>query len=264
MHRTGIQDISRTSVTTKLCLLVLATLSCNAFAQADTVAAVDLGVVDDADRELMTMEAYLDGHPDQHFRRLGVEAREHGRLDKAREYFRRAARYADKLAQGVYAEMLWNGEGGAADRALGYAWMDLAAERGAPMLVAHRERFWSELAPVERERALREGRAVYAEYGDEVAKPRLEGVLRRERRSVTGSRTGALGMVDICFGPIAADGTCMAPKNMDASRFFADKHWRAEQYWRWQDDLLRTPQREEKVEVGDPVALPAPAGSGGN
>ncbi|HGM5925234.1 TPA: hypothetical protein ACKP5H_003249 [Stenotrophomonas maltophilia] len=56
--------------------------------------------------------------------------------------------------------MLWNGQGGPADRALGYAWMDLAAERGTEWLVAQRERFWEALSPDERERAVREGRSL--------------------------------------------------------------------------------------------------------
>ena len=56
--------------------------------------------------------------------------------------------------------------------------MDLAAERGTEWLVVQRERFWEALSADERERAVREGRALYAEFGDPAATPRLERELR--------------------------------------------------------------------------------------
>lgn len=109
---------------------------------------------------------FLVYHPDLRFRGLGMQARERGRHEEARIDFRNAARYGDKLSQAALADMLWNGQGGPADRALGYAWMDLAAERGTEWLVVQRERFWEALSADERERAVREGRALYAEFGD--------------------------------------------------------------------------------------------------
>ena len=69
--------------------------------------------------------------------------------------FRNAARYGDKLSEQRWPTC-WNGQGGPADRALGYAWMDLAAERGTEWLVVQRERFWEALIADERERAVRE------------------------------------------------------------------------------------------------------------
>ncbi|UWX04086.1 hypothetical protein H1235_01015 [Pseudoxanthomonas sp. NC8] len=49
------------------------------------------------------------------------------------------------------------------------------------------------------------GKALLAEFGDDAAKPRLEKVLRKESRQVTGSRTGSVGFVRIVpmTGPMA-------------------------------------------------------------
>src|SRR5687767_3169796 len=82
------------------------------------------------DADIVTSRGFLSSHPDHYYRQLGIQAMADGRNSQARGYFRQAARYADKLSQGALAEMLWRGKGGDADRALGYAWMDLAAERG--------------------------------------------------------------------------------------------------------------------------------------
>ncbi|MEE7559597.1 hypothetical protein HH299_07695, partial [Xanthomonas sp. Kuri4-2] len=110
------------------------------------------------DADFLYSESFLAAHPDQYFRLRGAQARAGGDLAAARRYFRRAARHADKLSQAAYAEMLWNGEGGEPDRALAYAWMDLAAERATPVLLARREHYWAALTAQERERAVRDGR----------------------------------------------------------------------------------------------------------
>lgn len=91
------------------------------------------------------LEAFNASHPDLFWRRAGTLDYERGRHAEAMLKFRRAARYADKAAQAMIAQMLWNGDGVAADRALAYAWADLAAERGYPRFIATRERFWNEL-----------------------------------------------------------------------------------------------------------------------
>lgn len=245
--------------------LVLGLTSGSGAGLAETTAAktVDRSALNGQDREVMRESGYLAGHPDRRYQRLGYEARKQGRMGKAREYFLRAARYADKLSQGVYAEMLWSGEGGEADRALAYAWMDLAAERGAPLLIARREQYWTELSPAERERALDEGRAIYAEYGDEAAKPRLEREMRWHLKQATGSRLGKpTGPVQICLEGQYVTGDretgieieCKGG-SVDGTQYYADKYWKPEAYWRWQDRILGTPERKEKVEVGAPRQL---------
>lgn len=221
-----------------------------------TEAFVDLDAMRDVDNVLVNSGGFESAHPDFQFRRLGTQARADGRFEQARRHFRRAARYGDKLSQGAYAEMLWNGEGGEVDRPLAYAWMDLAAERGAPLLVTHRERYWHRLDPAQRARALQAGEAVYAEYADRVAKPRLEREMRIVRNRVTGSRVGWIGNLSICLKSIGP--VCIEQRT--GEQYYADRYWKPEQYWRWQDEVLRTPDRDGRVDVGAPKPVPTDGG----
>lgn len=200
------------------------------------------------DRDVDASQAVEDAHPDQRFRRLGYEAAQKGRTEDARRYYRKASRYGDKISQAALAELLWTGQGGDTDRALGYAWMDLAAERRTPYLLAKRERYWSELSNAERHRALDEGLAVYQEYGDAVAKPRLERIMRNERNQVTGSRLGYLGTLETTLRE--SDG---AGSRVLAQQYYQDRNWKPDEYWKVQDKLI---ERQGKVHVG---ALEVPA-----
>src|SRR3546814_6828921 len=82
------------------------------------------------------------------------------------DQFLRAARYADKPSQAMVAEMHWRGLGVPQDRELGYAWMDLAAERMYPNFVIKRERYWQLLDADQRSNAIERGQQLLAEYGD--------------------------------------------------------------------------------------------------
>lgn len=175
---------------------------------------------------------FLVYHPDLRFRGLGMQARERGRHEEARNDFRNAARYGDKLSQAALADMLWNGQGGPADRALGYAWMDLAAERGTEWLVVQRERFWEALSADERERAVREGRALYAEFGDPAASPRLERELRAGSMRQTGSRAGWNGAMR-SQGRGDAGARVLQPEKHQLARY-----WDPVAYRQWQDEEL--------------------------
>lgn len=175
---------------------------------------------------------FLVYHPDLRFRGLGMQARERGRHEEARNDFRNAARYGDKLSQAALADMLWNGQGGPADRALGYAWMDLAAERGTEWLVVQRERFWEALSADERERAVREGRALYAEFGDPAATPRLQRELRAGSMQQTGSRAGWNGAMR-SQGRGDAGARVLQPEKHQLARY-----WDPVAYRQWQDEEL--------------------------
>lgn len=216
-------------------------------------AGYDARAVEPVDADIVRSEGFLLAHPDQRFRILGMQARRSGHHGQARMYFQRAARFGDKLSQGAIGEMYWRGEGGERDRALAYAWMDLAAERGARLLLAHRERYWSALEPDERTRAVREGAALYAEFGDAVAKPRLEKLLRSGRRNVTGSRAGWVGPLSICIAP--TQGKCTA--TVTGEQYYANRYWMPAQYWAWQDRLILTPEPGGDVQVG-PVDVVRP------
>jgi uncharacterized protein len=189
-------------------------------------------------------EGFLEYHPDLRWRKEGLGLYEDGHLDKALSALIRSSRYADKGSQAMVAEMYWKGEGTPIDRSTAYAWMDLAAERGYKDFLAVREHYWSELSPEEQARALKVGQQIYAEFGDDVAKPRLEHKINKGRKLTTGSRTGYKGAV-----------TVMLPGNgswitLDGEQYYSDKFWQPERYFEWQDQLWREPYRG-KVEVGD-------------
>ncbi len=206
------------------------------------------------DTSLIGSEAFLRRHPDLRYRKSASEAYERGHAADAFGLFRRAARYGDKLSQARVAEMLWYGDGTGMDRAMAYVWMDLAAERGYLALLAWRERYWEELEDDERQRALLEGPAIYAEYGDEVAKPRLERELKRGLRAATGGRVGnpqarnmSVAVVDRSFPDLA--GALQFGKSFRAERFYDPVYWQPELYWRWQAAVFEKAATGE-VEIG--------------
>lgn len=190
-------------------------------------------------------EAFLTAHPDLNNRRKGMAAYEEGRYEDALTFFHRAARYADKPSQAMVGEMLWKGEGADRDPALAYAWMDLAAERGYPGFTVIRERFWTALDEAQRRDALSRGADVYADYGDAVSKPRIDRVLRRERRRATGSRTGFVG-----FLTVQIPGPGGVVQTIDGSRFYDQKYWVPEHYHAWQDAVW-TQLPDGRVDIGD-------------
>ncbi|HEY0180809.1 MAG TPA: hypothetical protein VGC30_14435 [Dokdonella sp.] len=210
------------------------------------VAAAGSGRADERDDDALIVgsEGFLRAHPDLRFRNAGELAYQGGRYEEALGDFRDAARYGDKPSQAMLAAMLWNGDGVARDRAQAYAWMDLAAERGYRDFAITRERYWLALDDGERKRALELGEAIYAEYGDEVAKPRLNRELRRAMTQVTGSRVGRAGTVVVRVkGP---DGRT---RPIDGTLYYSPRYWQPEQYWQWQDRMWREPPKAH-VEVG--------------
>jgi len=219
---------------------------------------VQAAVADD-DPQIVSSQAFLNAHPDIRWRRAGEAAYGKRRYSEAFGYFRDAARYADKTSQAMVAEMLWKGEGATQDKPLAYAWMDLAAERGYPSLIAIRERYWSELGEAERKHAVAAGQSVYAEFGDEVAKPRMERELTRARQQITGSRVGHVGSlampgsIDQHGGPDSAIDVGSFGHVTDGSRYYEARYWNPKQYWQWQDQQWH--QAIGHVDVGPLQAL---------
>lgn len=232
------------SVTTFL-LLALA-LSAPAQAQKNPSVAPP----DPSQDRLLITAGFLNGHPDLRFRLLALEKREAEKQEEAFRYFQRAAYYADKPSQGMVAEMLWNGIGTAQDKASAYVWMDLAAERGYEGFLDLRERYWAAMTAAERERALAVGQDIYARYGDEAALPRIATAMRRERKSITGSRTGFAGNVKIVL-PGPAGGM----EQIDGTKFYDDRYWDPKQYLAWHDAVWMKP-RVARISVGGPEAAP--------
>ncbi len=219
------------------------------------------------DTALIASDAFLAGHPDMLYRKWAEQAYRQGSFERALRFYKRSARFADKVSQGRVAEMYWAGEGVPADRALAYAWMDLAGERGYRRILAIRERYWAELSPEERERAVEVGQAIYDEYGDEVAKPRLERAMFKARRNVTGSRTGFVGTLDVTSynrGQATAGGGLSGGTTFRGDRFYDETYWEPRLYWAWQAKLFDEVPKGT-VEIGelqtDPlhdIDLPAP------
>lgn len=210
------------------------------------------------DVSVVSSEAFLTAYPDQLYRLRAQGALHEGRPEQARHHFRRAAHYADKLSQAMLAQMLWDGLGGDVDRALGYAWMDLAAERGTPLLLAERERFWRALDQSEQERAVAEGQAIHATYADEVAKPRLEREMRKANQATIGSRIAARSAkAETCIGTarVARNQLFLCFNQVSTDRFYQDQFWEPEKYWAWQDQVLLINSGSSGVTVGDPATI---------
>lgn len=234
-----------------LTLILLATLSTGAYAK-DTKAAPP----DPTQDALMMGAGFLTHHPDMKYRLLGMDAVKKGRYEDALRFFRRASFYADKPSQGMVAEMLWNGQGVPQDRAVAYAWMDLAAERGYKGFLGLRERYWKQLTEEERARALAEGEAIYARFGDAAAKPRYEQQLRRGRMQMTGSRTGFTGNLQIIIPGASED----SYSTLDGSKFYDERYWDAKKYWAYTDQLWKDPPIG-RVSVGEVEQVGESAGS---
>jgi tetratricopeptide (TPR) repeat protein len=174
-------------------------------------------------------------HPDIRNQQRGLAYYRQRRHDEALAAFRRAAHYADKASQALLAQMHWRGEGVPADRALAYAWMDLAAERGYPIFLVEREKYWAALTEAEQARAVEVGRGLYERYGDDVAKPRLARVMRLGQwRSMTGSRTGYDAGIRVAQP--GADGS-LDPSSTARADVYDARYWHPESYWALQDRI---------------------------
>lgn len=229
-----------------LTLPLLAAFAAPAFAAQNVVPP------DPTEDPMLITAGFLDHHQDMKYRLLGLEAYNEKRYDDAMRFFRRASFFADKPSQGMVAEMYWNGEGVARDPALAYAWMDLAAERGYVGFVALRERYWKDLSAGDRDRAVQEGQAIYAKFGDAAAKPRYEHQLRIGRREMTGSRTGFNRGVQIEIpGPSGS-------QMIEGSKFYDERYWDAKKYWAWQDRVWRNPNGV-RVTIGEIEQIPGKA-----
>lgn len=119
-------------------------------------------------------EAYTDSsvHYDQVFRWRAMEAFQSGQVAAAIRDFERAARYADKPSQFALGVIHMNGSGVPRDRALAYAWLDVAAERGYEEIVEQRDLLWSQLTDGERTAGRFLAKRLLGKYGDARAKPR--------------------------------------------------------------------------------------------
>lgn len=208
-------------------------------------------------------------HPDLFYRDAAIRSYQAGSKEQALVLFLKAARFADKPSQATIAAMYWNGDGVPQDHALAYAWMDLAAGRDYADLLAQRERYWAQLNPDERQRAIERGRRVYAEYGDAQGLKRLDNALRRELARATGSRTGFGGNnVTVLLrggagSPLQRDDgapVVMGGTPVRGTDYYTPALWSAAAYARLKDQVWELSAAEMgTVEVGPLQSLPGPA-----
>ncbi len=182
------------------------------------------------DAFIVQSRSFMNSHPDLRSRSLGMQSYQKKDYKEAMRQFRKGAYYADKPSQAMVAEMLWNGEGIEQNRPEAYAWIDLSAERLYKDLVAKREQYWAALNAEERQTSMALGVAIYAKYGDAVAKRRIENILEKDRRNITGSRTGFSGNLKI-----EIPGPGGMPITVNGDQFYQDKYWQPEMYWKWQN-----------------------------
>lgn len=229
------------------CLLFIALLSA-----APALLAVDKGYKKD-DEAIIGSQSFLASHPDLRSRKLGMESYLDGDHIEALRQFRKGAYYADKPSQAMVADMLWNGQGAAQDRAEAYVWMDMAAERLYKDFIAKREQYWAQLDATQRAQALAKGPGLYAKYGDAAAKPRIERILERDRRNITGSRTGYVS-ANLKIQLPGPNGYI----DIDANQFYQEKFWQPEQYWQWQSVTWKALPTGTVTTSGLKAVAPAP------
>lgn len=189
---------------------------------------------------------FFNSHPDLQSRAEGLRAWRERRYVQAMRHFRTAAHHADKLSQAMLAQMHWEGLGTPVDHALGYAWMDLAAERGYHNFVQLRELYWSQLTPEEQADAVERGQAIWAENRDRVAKPRVNRAIKQARLNITGSRTGFIS-AGLEVRVRLADGQTV---EVPATEYYSPAYYDPEQYWCTQDAYWSRPLNPE-VAVGE-------------
>lgn len=107
-------------------------------------------------------------------------------------HYTNAAVWADKFAQYNIGVMYLRGEGVEFDAVRGWAWLELAAERGYPDMVRAADDLYEMLDEEQRregERILRE--ELLPDYGDATRVPATARRMERELRRATGTRTGS-------------------------------------------------------------------------
>lgn len=145
----------------------------------------------------------------------GSQFYSNGFYSGAIRHFERAAHWADKMAQHNLGVMHYRGDGVERDPARAWAWFELAAEREYPEFVGIADAVWAQLDEAQRERAQAIFEELRPDYGDETAVPRTRRRMERERRNVTGSRTGSVGNVTVIDGTGTHDG----------EHYFAEEKW---------------------------------------
>jgi len=193
-------------------------------------------------------------HPDLFGMSVGLRRYAHRQFHSALHYFEIGARYADKLSQLSLGLMYLNGEGTPKDPVTGYAWLEIAAERGYPDFVATRDNFKKTLTEDQLAKAEVVRATLAQTYGDAVAKPRMAWNLRQGLMDFTGSRTGfnsGISQVGVehC-GPALVIGGRAVPQVGCGEEYLAKSNWDPDLYF-----ARRDREWMPNVDVGAPIIL---------
>jgi hypothetical protein len=161
-----------------------------------------------------------------------MEAHAEGDVASAIRDFERAARYADKPSQFALGVIYLKGEGVPRDRALAFAWLDVAAERDYPEVVEQRDLLWAQMTDGERAAGELLSSRLFKRYGDAKAKPRhrsktmaaLQHSLGKSKSVrddviVTDLMNCSAGVVDLRRGNPCAE------REFFAHRFDPERYW---------------------------------------
>lgn len=244
---------------TALCALAL-------FAVGEACAEDKLGLTSASFLEIDELVTAAKGRPNEEHRLRGLKSYKTGHFGDALKSFEVAAYNADKYSQHYLSLMYWHGVGVDRDPVQAYIWSDLAAERGSKPLLVLREKIWSQLTPEQQAQVQMRGEDFYARYGDAVAKPRAESVMRQFARDMTGSRVGYRnqplevfdGPSNGAFGKPGSRNQLDVPPTADELYGQEGGLRRLSTYWQQQDRLL-----EGNVEVGPLQNVPTPKGGSG-
>lgn len=135
--------------------------------------------------------------PDQLDMRDATRSLMEGYERSAFEQFLEAARYGNKEAQKNIGLMYIKGMGVSKDWPKACAWMMLASSLGEPAFVEARNLIWRALRDDEREAAKAHYRDIVTRYGDQAALERRQSWVLRQKREITGSRTGNMNLLRI-------------------------------------------------------------------
>lgn len=142
-----------------------------------------------------------------------------GHHEQAAEFLKLAAGWGDKAAQMALGVAYFNGDGVPRDRALGLAWLALAAERhgakASGLFVSAR----SKVDDAEFARADTLYRQMRAKYGDEVAAVRADNRYRRAVHALKGDPAYGMGRCVAGYGYVAFSDPGNREQNTGADKY---------------------------------------------
>lgn len=133
-----------------------------------------------------------DGRPGVYYFDLGVEAIRKGDYGHAIDMYKVAASWAYKPAEYNLALMYFKGQGVAVNRALGAAWMVLAAERGEPQYMKARDLMVTLESKAEFAATDKLWNQLKTMYGDKIALRRAKAQWAWVKTHQTGTRVGGV------------------------------------------------------------------------